>query len=318
MKILFIADPIENFKFEKDTTYFLMQAAFEKSYQVYFCEEKDIYINNAKVFANLKKINFKQNSNASYLQYEIESNSLESLDGFYAIFIRKDPPFDTYYLNLTYKLDFVSKEVKILNSTNSIRSLNEKMNVLNYHAFSVPTWVGASVKDALAFVKEQNQKFHTQRFSLKPIDGFGGRGIKFVNFNDTNIISELESMKLKDHHAFIVQSYIEEAKKGDLRVILCAGKVLGGFLRVHAEGKELNNLDQGGRAVAANLSAKQLQIAEILAEDCKKQKIFFAGIDFLGDFLTEINITSPTGLVQLSAFTNQKLHHHVIDSIANW
>ena len=303
LKVGSIMDPISSINYQKDTSYFLLLAAFEKDYEIFHINQNDIFLKNNQVFAFVSPIQVQKDKT-----FKIQTKKEVDLNLMDLILVRKDPPFDRRYLYTTLILDYLRPKTLVWNKPQLLRDWNEKMVALKFAQYCPPTLIASQQKALEDFIKEQNS-----RMVIKPLDGRGGWGIKYLDSNSSEIKNTLQ----KETHNFtkkiVLQRYIPEARKGDLRVLILNGHTLGGFLRKSSPESELNNLDQGGTAHPQQLSSKQREICEKIAPVLKEQGAFFAGLDFLGDFLTEINITSPTGLQELARFQKKPLHHICIE-----
>jgi glutathione synthase len=289
-KIAFLIDPIEKLKPHKDTSIHLMRGALLAGHKVYAFESKDLYLLSNKAYAEVYPI-----LNDKFERNEATSTDLSTMD---QIWVRIDPPVNQNYLYCTMALDFVGENTLVVNKPSALRDWNEKLAALLFPEYTPDTIMSQNKDSLIAFIEKH------PRVTLKPIDGFGGRGILFTDKDDPNKLEKLESITKSYEQKIVAQRYIEEASKGDLRVLIWKDQVMGGILRVHADGKEINNLDAGGKAVKAELSQKQMQIAQAVAKKLYTGGVYFSGIDFLGDYLTEVNITSPTGLKELCDFTD--------------
>lgn len=301
-KIAFLIDPIEKLKPHKDTSLHLMRGALAAGHKVFAFESKDLQLRSNKAFAAVYQI-----LDESFQRQETTVLELSDMD---QIWVRIDPPVDQNYLYCTMALDFVGDKTIVVNVPSALRNWNEKLAALLFPDYTPDTIM---TQDKAALIEFINKH---PRITMKPIDGFGGRGISFTDKSDPQLQEKIELSTKNFRQKIIAQKYIEEASKGDLRVLIWKDQVLGGILRVHADGKEINNLDAGGKAIKAELSPKQQKIAEEVAKKLYSGGVYFSGIDFLGDYLTEINITSPTGIKELCEFSgvdwNKKMFSDLI------
>lgn len=309
MKIAFWLDPVENIKPNKDTSIFLMQAAQDLGNEVFFFYQEDLFSTNKEVFSTLHKVQINL-QNEDFLKItESRTLNLKSMD---CIFIRKEPPFDRSYLYSTQLLQLLEPDVKIVNSPRGLQTWNEKLSILEYPELIPKTFIGQNLKAITDFLSKSS----AQRFSIKPIDGFGGKGISFINKQEEEKSkTAIKTLSHSYQQKIVIQEFVDRASEGDKRVLLLNGEVLGAILRKAPEGQLLHNLDQGGKAYSSNLTKTEQAICEQLSFRLKELNILFAGIDFLGERLTEINITSPTGLQELSRFTSTPFHHQIISTI---
>ena len=305
MKHAFIMDPLEGVKPHKDTTYFLMLAACERGHEVFFVDPATLSLQHSEVHATVAKAKVSRDQQQPFVVESKGSYALGTMD---AVWIRQDPPFDRSYFYVTLLLDQLPDRVQIINRPVTVRNWNEKLAALRYPMFTPATLVSRSVQEISEFLEEQ------KRITVKPVDGHGGKGIIFLNSGDNKLSEQLASATHGGRHWVVVQQYLPAACEGDKRILLLDGEPLGAILRLHAEGVELNNLDQGGSAEPATLDERDHQICEAMRHDLVTHGVRFAGIDVIGGMLIEVNITSPTGLQEMSRFDNVDYHHRVMAS----
>ena len=306
MKHAFIMDPLEVVKPHKDTSYFLMLAAWERGHQVYYLDAGDLYVKDSSVMATVQRVNVQERSQTPFEPEAEESVLMADMD---VVWIRTDPPVDRAYFYMTMLLDLLPASVKIINRPSTIRDWNEKLAALYYPQFTPATMVAKHSTQISEFVRQYG------RTTLKPVDGHGGAGILFVDAKQSDLDSQIRLATHGGSHWVIVQQYLDAAKEGDKRILLLNGEPLGAILRLHAEGVELNNLDQGGEALASEISDRDREICAGLKEDLASRGVVFAGIDVIGGMLIEINITSPTGLQEMSRHDNRSYHEEIIASL---
>ena len=306
MKIAFVMDPLEGVKAHKDTTYFLMLAAAERGHEVFYLDQGDLSCRHDRVYAILTPVEVHADEAVPFTIGERAARALSEMD---AVMVRPDPPFDRRYLYTTLLLDLLPPQTVVVNSPAGLRNWNEKLVALHYPALTPTSLVTRSREEILDFMAQHG------RVTLKPIDGFGGRGVVFIEPGGANVDQLIALITHDGTRQVIVQVYVPEAKQGDKRVLLLNGEPLGAVLRRAPAGKELNNLDAGGTAHPAELTERDREIAAILAPGMREQGILFAGIDLLGDKLIEINVTSPTVLRELSRFSGKPHNHDVIAAV---
>ena len=306
MKHAFIMDPLDRVKPSKDTSYFLMLAAQERGHDVYHVNPSHLSIDNGRVITKLVQVQVNQ----SHLKpFVILRTGWEYLDDVDVVWIRTDPPVDRGYFYATLLLDFLPSTVRVINRPSTIRDWNEKLAALKYPDWTPSTMVACDIESIINFSKEY------KRLTIKPLDGHGGNGIIFVRSSDQDLIKKIQMATNGGKHWVIVQEYLEAAQEGDKRILLLNGKPIGAMLRLHKEGHELNNLDQGGTPIRSTLDSSDHNICETLENDLRKNGVVFAGIDIIGGRLIEINITSPTGLQEMARFDERSYHHDVIKSL---
>ena len=306
MKHAFIMDPLDRVKAHKDTSYFLMLAACERGHQVYYLDAGDLYVKDSSVMATAQRVNVQDDPQVPFEPESEEPVLMADMD---AVWIRTDPPVDRAYFYMTMLLDLLPPPVKVINRPSTIRDWNEKLAALQYPQFTPATMVARQSAQIVDFVHQHG------RTTLKPVDGHGGAGILFVDAEQSDLESQIRLATHGGSHWVIVQQYLDAAKEGDKRIMLLNGEPLGAILRLHAEGVELNNLDQGGEALASEIIDRDREICAGLKTDLVSRGVVFAGIDVIGGMLIEINITSPTGLQEMSRHDHRSYHKEIIESL---
>ncbi len=304
MKHAFIMDPLESVKPWKDTSYFLMLACIERGHQVCHLDQQQLWLDHDDLKATVTWVDVHDKMDQPYTVSRQELIYLSEVD---AVWVRTDPPFDRRYFYTTLMLDYLPAGTRVLNRPEGIRNWNEKLAALYFPDFTPRTRVTADVD----MIRSMAEEFG--RVTVKPIDGFGGKGIVFYDHGEDP--SKILEATHAGRHWVIAQEYLPAAVEGDKRVLLLNGKPLGVILRVHAEGVELNNMDAGGTANPTTLTAQDLEICAALERGLVEQGIFLAGIDIIGGQLIEVNVTSPTGLQEMSRFDQADYHHQIISAM---
>lgn len=299
-------NPLERVKTNKDTSYFLMLAAEQRGHTVFHIDPSQLSVDHNRVMAILTRVQVDEDEGNPF---QVLSSEWEYLDTVDVVWIRTDPPVDRSYIYVTLLLDLLPSTVRVINKASTIRDWNEKLVSLRYPEWIPRTLVARDIQSIKGFA----QTF--PRVTIKPIDGHGGEGIVFAKATDADFVEKVKLATNNEGHWIIVQQYLESAKEGDKRILLLNGQPLGAILRLHKEGLELNNLDQGGTAVPAFLTDKDKAICEAISNDLQVSGVVFAGIDVIGGMLIEINITSPTGLQEMTRFDGQWYHHDIISSL---
>ena len=297
MDILFIADPLAGFKTYKDTTYAMMREAARRGHRLFHTLSAELSVQNGIVYAAAAPFEFfGAKDDHDHAWFEAGSPVQTALAEFGAVVMRTDPPFDMQYLYATQLLTLAeSQGAKVFNSGQAMRDFNEKLAILNFPQFISPTTVTARAADVRAFLAEHGD------IIVKPLDGMGGMGIFRLTEKDPNIGSILETLMHLDTRTIMAQRYIPDIVKGDKRVLVIGGEVVPYALaRIPQNGETRGNLAAGGRGVAQELSARDREIAETLAPELKRRGILLAGLDIIGECLTEVNVTSPTGFQEIS------------------
>jgi len=296
-------DPLDGVKPYKDTTYFLMLAAHERGHEVFYVDPATLSLRHDEVYATVVKAEVSADHKQPFHCEPQVSCALETMD---AVWIRQDPPFDRSYFYVTLLLDQLPAPVQIINRPVTVRNWNEKLAALRYPDFTPKTLVSRSRQEIAGFLQEQ------KRITVKPVDGHGGKGIIFLDADGEGLSEQLDTATREGRHWVVAQQYLPAAHEGDKRILLLDGEPLGAILRVHADGAELNNLDQGGSAQQSQLDQQDWRICEAMR--LVAHGVRFAGIDVIGGMLIEINITSPTGLQEMSRFDGADYHHRVMAS----
>lgn len=295
MKLLFIVDPLDSLKTYKDTSLAMMREAAARGHTLYICLQHDIFLRNELVKINAAEFNFREDVN----WYALSDKNETSPKDFDAIIMRKDPPFDNEYLYSTYLLELaVNEGARVLNNPAAVRGWNEKLSVAKFPQFA-PEFLVTSHSDLIrAFLNEQ------QDIIVKPLDGMGGSGIFRLTEKDPNIGVILEIATQFGTQTVMAQRHLPQILQGDKRIIVIDGEPLPYALaRVPKAGETRGNLAAGGTGVAQLLTQRDIEIATTVGKVLKDNGLFLVGLDVIGDFLTEINVTSPTGMVEIAAQT---------------
>jgi glutathione synthase len=293
MDFLFIADPLESFKVKKDSTLAMMRAAQEAGHHLWFCQSRNILWRDDLVVADCQTLVIKPSSTSWFELGPIESRSLKS---FSAVLMRTDPPFDIEYLNTTWLLSAaVCQGAKVLNDPAAVRDHSEKLSITEFAELIPPTLVTRELSAV--------EKFHqTYRdIVIKPLDGMGGMGVFRVGSDGLNLASIVETLGENGARTLMVQRFLPEITEGDKRVLLIGGEVVPFSLARIPQGNEIRgNLAAGGKGVAMPLTEAEKRIAERLAPILNLRGLFLVGLDLIGGYLTEINVTSPTCFVEIT------------------
>ena len=295
MDLLFIADPLEYFKIQKDSTFAMMRVAQEAGHRLWFCESKNVLWKDDLVVADCQPLLIKPSSTA---WFELGATESRSLISFSAVLMRTDPPFDIEYLNTTWLLSAAARQgAKVFNEPSAVRDHSEKLSITEFPELIPPTLVTRE----LAAV----ERFHqTHRdIVIKPLDGMGGMGVFRVGADGLNLASIVETLGENGARTLMVQRFLPEIAQGDKRVLLIGGEVVPFALARIPQGSEIRgNLAAGGKGVAMPLTDAERKVAEKLAPLLNQRGLFLVGLDLIGGYLTEINVTSPTCFVEI---TNQ-------------
>jgi glutathione synthase len=283
-----------------------MLAAYQRGHDVFYLDPADLVLEQDSVMGWVQQVTVRDDIENPFV---VESPKWMALGMMNVVWIRMDPPVDRSYIYTTLLIDLLPESVRIVNRPSTIRDWNEKLAALRYPELTPSTLVARDPNQIRVFMEEY------PRITIKPIDGHGGSGIIFLTVEDGNLESQLEKATKGCRHWVIVQEYLEAAREGDKRILLLNGQPLGSILRMHAKGVELNNLDQGGTAIACMLTERDQFICQTLSQDLIDHGVILAGIDVIGGMLIEINITSPTGLQEMTHFDGRPYHEEIISSL---
>ena len=288
MKLLFITDPLESFKIYKDTTFAMMREAQRRGHTLAVCLPQDlVWQRGSQVTARVRDIVLTGDSTNWFQAQPLRSAALTAFD---AVLMRKDPPFDSEYFYATHLLEQAEREgARVFNKPRALRDHPEKLAIMEFPQFIGPTLVTRDPQDI--------QRFHAEHgdIILKPLDGMGGMGIFRVGPDGLNLGSITETLNRHGAQSVMVQKFLPEITEGDKRVLVIGGKPVPFCLARIPQGSEVRgNLAAGGKGVARALSARDWEIAEALGPVLHSRGLLLAGVDVIGDCVTEINVTSPT------------------------
>jgi glutathione synthase len=308
MKIAFLADPLSSFKTYKDSTYAMMVEAAKRGHAIYAFEQKDMAFSDGQIVADVARITL-----TGSLQdwYRAEPPVAQALTSFDAIVKRKDPPFDMEYIYATYLLELAEQQgARVFNKPDAIRNHNEKLAIAQFPQFNAPTLVTSD--------EARLRAFHVQHkdIILKPLDGMGGIGVFRIKEDGLNLGSIIETLTINGARTIMAQRFIPEIAMGDKRILLIGGEVVPYCLaRIPQAGEVRGNLAAGGTGVAQALSARDYEIAHTLAPILSKRGLLLVGLDVIGDYLTEINVTSPTCFQEITQQTGCNVAGMFIDAL---
>ena len=307
IKVGFQMDPLDNIDPRLDTSFRLAEEAELRGYSVFHYLPNNLTFSKTRIIANghFVKLNRKQNPSFTILK----NKTIDIGHDLDILWLRQDPPFNMDYLSSTYLLDFVGNETLIVNNPFWVRNFPEKLLVLNYPKLMPATIITSRIE----VIQEFREKYGD--IILKPLYGNGGAGVFKINYNDKNFVALFELFQMNSTEPLIAQEFLPEVINGDKRIILLDGEILGAINRIPQKGEIRSNMHVGGKAVATELSIDEIKICEQIGSTLKEHGQIFVGIDVIGGKLTEINVTSPTGLQELEKFENKNLASKVWDKI---
>ena len=288
-------DNIETIDYEFDTSFLIGYEAQNRNYEIFYYNPKDLLIENGNIQATgyYLKLNLDQNN---YFKYTSNKTKVE-LKNFSYIFLRQDPPFNMNYITSTYILDLLPNSSMVINNPKAVRNATEKLFTFNFKEFMPPTIVTKNLSEIENFLDNFND------IITKPLYGNGGEGIHRFNKNNfnPNILKQYLDLPI------MVQKYIKEIDQGDRRLIIIDGEYCGSVARIPKDGDIKANFHAGGIPSKTDLVFRDKEIIDVVGPQLRKNNLFFVGIDIIGDYLTEVNVTSPTGIKQINTLNNVNL-----------
>lgn len=309
-KILVVMDPIETINPKKDTSLALMLEAQQQGFEIFYALSSDLLVISGQAQVLSKKLKVYADEQH---WFEAEQEQLQQITAFDCILMRVDPPFNMEYIYATYVLDMAKQQgVKVVNDPQSLRNCNEKMFIQWFPEWIVPTLVTKNKQALLSFVKEHNKTV------IKPMDGMGGEGIAIVDQENQDFETIVEQSTQHYSKTVMLQQYLPQIKDGDKRIFIVHGEVVPFILgRFPQEGSFKANLAAGGKGVAMPISEENLKLCQSIAPELKRRGLLFVGMDVIGNHITEINVTSPTGCREIeAAFPQAKIIEKFISKLA--
>lgn len=308
MKIVAQMDDLMTVNYNTDSTFAILHAAQNRGHEIFYYQPSELSYNftENKLKAPVKKVSLKREKN-NHCQI-IEQNYAD-LSNFDVVLLRQDPPFNMQYITTTYLLEKISDKVLVLNNPTHVRNCPEKLMVSLFPELTPPTLFSNDKKLIKDFFDLHGD------IILKPLYGNGGEGIIFLKKGDQNFSSILDIMMNYYEGLIIAQKFLESVLLGDKRIILVDGEIAGSILRVPPNNEIRSNLHIGGSAHKSKLTDRDLEICQKIKPELKKRGLFFVGIDIIGDYLTEINVTSPTGISAINKIENKDLAIEIVEAI---
>lgn len=314
LKLAFIIDPIHQLDPGHDTSVALMEAAQVLGHQVWVTQANLLSVVAGKAWAVVERLQLKpvelveERWIAQSPWYQLSSRTFSCLENMDAVFMRTDPPVTVSYLYATYILDYINQaKTLVVNSPQGLRAANEKMYALQF-AEAIPETIVSSDKQVIRqFVEEKGAAI------LKPLGNKAGEGILYLEPSDRNFNSVVELSTLQGRVPIMIQTYLPAAKEGDKRIILLNGEPIGTLNRISTGSEFRNNMAAGGTVAKTEITKREYDICTEIAPTLQQDGLFFVGIDVIGGYLTEINVTSPTGIREIDRLENTRLGKQVIE-----
>ena len=299
-------DPIEGVNIDADSTFALALEAQARGHGLFHYLPQHLVLREGRIRAKARALSVKREKGAHFRLGNPQLLDLASLD---VILMRQDPPFDMAYITATHLLEQVHPQTLVVNDPVHVRNAPEKLYVTHFHELMPPTLIASDKEQILEFRAAHGD------IIVKPLFGNGGAGVFHLTPQDENLNALLEMFTQLYREPVVVQRYLPEVRAGDKRIILIDGEPAGAINRIPPEGEARSNLHVGGKAVCASLTARDREICEAIGPALKRKGLIFVGIDVIGDYLTEINVTSPTGIQEIDRFDGVNLSARIWDAI---
>jgi glutathione synthase len=305
MDFVFLMDPLASIAIYKDTSFAFMLGAARRGHNIFYVPASGIHLTDAGVSFTATPVTPKGDVDEPFV-----CESPGRIDGANvdAVFVRTDPPFDDQYLMNTWLLDQLPAHVFVFNSPRGLQTVNEKVWTVRFRELIPPTLVSSDIERFKEFLDTHG------KIVVKPTNSFGGAGVFIIEAGDSNAPVIFETLS-NDGRPIIAQRYVPESVNGDKRILLLDGESLGAVLRVHSEGEHRNNFFAGGNPVATEITDRDHDIIAALKPQLRALGLAFVGIDVIGDYLIEVNVTSPTCLQEMNELYDVQLEDAVIDFV---
>jgi glutathione synthase len=299
-------DPIESVNVDGDSTFALAEEAQKRGHALWHYLVQHLSFRDGRLSARARRLAVRRERGNHATLGGPETIDLAAVD---VVLMRQDPPFDMAYITATHLLEHVHPRTLVVNDPAQVRNAPEKLYVTHFPDLMPPSLITSDAGEIAAFRREHRD------IIIKPLFGNGGAGVFHIRPDDENLNALLEMFTQRSREPIIVQRYLPEVRGGDKRIILIDGEIGGGLLRVPAEGEARANLHVGGKAVKTALTRREHEICERLAPELRARGLVFVGIDVIGDYLTEINVTSPTGIQEIGRYDGVNLAGRIWDAI---
>lgn len=306
LRVAIQMDPIERIAVHSDSSLVLMLEAQRRGHELLYYTPADLSMRDGRVVARVSPVKVTAEEGNHYALGERRLLDLAACD---VVLLRQDPPFDMHYITTTHMLEHLQPGVLVVNDPAAVRNSPEKLFVTEFPQLAPPTLVTRSLEDVRAFRDEFGD------IIVKPLYGNGGTAVFRLAPGDTNMGSLVELFQSTFREPFIVQRYLSEVRGGDKRIILVEGEIAGAINRIPAADETRSNLHIGGRAEATVITEREREICATIGPELRRRGLIFAGIDVIGPYLTEINVTSPTGIPQIRQFGGPDIGAMIWDAI---
>lgn len=306
LKVAIQMDPIESINIDTDSTFMMALEAQRRGHALWHYHPRDLALRGNKLYAKVRPMQVRRERGNHYSMGAAEVIDLSAMD---MVLMRQDPPFDMAYITATHLLEHIHPKTLVVNDPAAVRNAPEKLFVTHFPELMPPTVITSSAEEVLAARAEWKD------IIVKPLFGNGGSGVFHVKPDDENLGALLETFTQLYREPIIVQKYLPEIRKGDKRIILIDGKPAGAVSRIPQDGEARANFHAGGSAGKTQLTRREQEICEAIGPTLRAQGMIFVGIDVIGDYLTEINVTSPTGIQQINQLDGSALEATLWDAM---
>ena len=307
LKVAMQMDPLEKLNLKGDSTFVIGLEAQKRNHVLYHFTPDNLFYKDKKVFANMKELILSAHTGKE--KYTYGKNKTQELAKFDIILMRQDPPFDLAYITATHLLEKISEKTLIINNPYEVRNSPEKIFVTQFDQIMPKTMITRDIESIKLF------RHKYKDIVIKPLYGNGGEGVFRVKSGDENFNSIVEIFLKQYKEQFVVQEYLPDVRKGDKRIILIDGETVGAVNRVPADGDSRSNMHAGGTPKKTTLTKNDHLICKIISPFLREKGLFFVGIDIIGKFITEINVTSPTGIREINKFNKIKIEQIFWDKL---
>ena len=306
LKVAVQMDPIQSITIKGDSTFAMMLEAQARGHELFYYQTKTLALGGGSLFATGNDVTVRDEVGNHFILGE---ERRADLGGYDALLMRQDPPFDMGYITATHMLETIHPKTLVVNDPREVRNAPEKLFILKYPQFMPETLITRDPVELAAFRRQHGD------IILKPLYGNGGAGVFRLGEGDQNFSSLLELFTQTFKEPFIAQKYLADVRKGDKRIILVDGKAVGAINRVPAVNENRSNMHVGGKAEPTVMTRREHEICEAIGADLKARGLIFVGIDVIGDYMTEINVTSPTGIREVKRFGGADIAALIWDAI---
>jgi glutathione synthase len=311
MLFAFVMDPLELVLPDKDTTFVFMLESLARGHEVYFAEVADLFVHTSMPHARVRRAEVMRPQTPGDPHHRLFEERVLPLDSFDAVFMRKDPPFDMSFFFATHLLQLVDPtKTLVLNDPRGLREANEKLYALRFPDVIPTSLISSDMNRLKEFMHELGGEM-----IIKPLDGAGGAGVFHLHAGDRNLNAILETSTWNGRRLIMAQRYLPEIRQGDKRLIVLDGEPLGAVMRVPREDEHRGNIHVGGTVLKTEVTKRDREIVAALAPSLRADGLYFVGLDVIGDWVTEVNVTSPTGIQEINTLDGVKLEANVIDFV---